>query len=280
MRSTVRQSSASWKSPSAGAPPAAGDVALGDVALAPAVMRGVDGQAERRVFVGDGARDVIVDPGGVAAHIKLEDAQARPARPGRRLRGPDRTPSDSMWATPNSASRLDHWRGALGMEAFQRADRAQHDRQPQLAAEDFGRGIDLAHVAQHARAERDRIERHAVAPQRRFGFDAADDVVPGVLVEVLPRLVDDLVQVHEVGAGRQLRQSGCFVEFFAAHRDTRRSLRPSGLEEGEPCGCKGEPPRYRAVGGESRNQLFGGGFTIPANCRRFDLSQAAHRLLD
>ena len=39
----------------AGAAPAAGDVALGDVALAPAVMGGVDGQAERRVFAGDGA---------------------------------------------------------------------------------------------------------------------------------------------------------------------------------------------------------------------------------
>ena len=61
--------------PPAGAAAAAGDVALGNVALAPAVMGGVDRQTKRRVFVGDGAFDEIVDPGGVAAHVELKDAQ-------------------------------------------------------------------------------------------------------------------------------------------------------------------------------------------------------------
>src|SRR4029077_14017285 len=51
-----------------GAAPATGDVALGDVALAPAVMRGVDGETEHAVFAGDGARHIVVDPGGVAAY--------------------------------------------------------------------------------------------------------------------------------------------------------------------------------------------------------------------
>src|ERR1051325_7606204 len=55
--------------------PPAHDVALGDVALAPAVDRGVDREAERRVTLGDGARDVVVDPGGVAAYIELEEEQ-------------------------------------------------------------------------------------------------------------------------------------------------------------------------------------------------------------
>ena len=45
-------------------------------------MRGVDGEAERRVAVRDRALDMVVDPGVVAAHIELEDAQ----RIGRRLR--------------------------------------------------------------------------------------------------------------------------------------------------------------------------------------------------
>ena len=36
-----------------GAQPALADVALGDVAFAPAVMRGVDGQAEGGIAVGD-----------------------------------------------------------------------------------------------------------------------------------------------------------------------------------------------------------------------------------
>ena len=79
---------------------------------------------------------------------------------------------------------------------------AKHDRQPQLAAELADRGIDLADVAQHPRPERDGVERHAVAPQRGLGFGAADDVVPVVLVEVLPRLGDDLVQVEQVARGR------------------------------------------------------------------------------
>ena len=58
MRSTVLQSSAAWKLWPAPAG-VRGHVALGEVALAPAVVRGVDGDAERRVAV-DGARDMIV----------------------------------------------------------------------------------------------------------------------------------------------------------------------------------------------------------------------------
>src|SRR5580692_6898918 len=53
--------------------PAAELVTLGDVAFAPAVAIGVDGQAERVVALVDGAADMVVDPGGVAANIKLED---------------------------------------------------------------------------------------------------------------------------------------------------------------------------------------------------------------
>ena len=43
-------------------------------------------------------------------------------------------------------------------------------------------------VAQHPRPERDLVERHAVAPHRGLGLGGADDVVPGVLVEVGARL--------------------------------------------------------------------------------------------
>src|SRR5437660_282274 len=53
-------------------------------------------------------------------------------------------------------------------------------------------------VAKRPRAERDRIERHAVAPQGGLRFRTADDVVPIVLVQVLPRLGDELMQVEQV----------------------------------------------------------------------------------
>ena len=100
-------------------------------------MGGVDGETEDAVLVGDGAGDMIVDPGRVAAHIELE----HPKRVGRCLshafeaRVADRA---QHMGDAEFAGRLDHWRGALGMEAFQGADWAQHDRQPQLAAEEFG----------------------------------------------------------------------------------------------------------------------------------------------
>src|SRR5262249_60218393 len=48
------------------------DEALREVALAPAIAGRVDGQAERGVAVIDGALDVVVDPGVVAADVKLE----------------------------------------------------------------------------------------------------------------------------------------------------------------------------------------------------------------
>ena len=177
--------------------PPGGDEALGDVALAPAVVRGVDRQREARVAVLDGALDVIVDPVGVAAHIELVE----PQRVGRDLgklfeaRVADRA---QHVADAELLGGLDHRGGARRMEALERADRREDQRQPHLAAELAGRGIDIADVAQDARAERQGLQRHAVAPQRRLGLRAADDVVPVVLVEVLPRLGDDLVQVEQV----------------------------------------------------------------------------------
>jgi hypothetical protein len=51
-------------------------VALGDVALAPAIAVGVDGQAKGVIALVDRAADIIVDPGGVAPHIELENLEA------------------------------------------------------------------------------------------------------------------------------------------------------------------------------------------------------------
>ena len=210
-----------------GAPAPAGDMALGDVALAPAVMGGVDGETEHAVLVGDGAGHMVVDPGRIAAHIELEHAQ----RVGRRLGDPfeagiaDR--AQHMGAA-EFAGRLDHGCCALGVKTFQRADRAQHDRQPQLAAENFSRDVDLADVPQYARPERDRVQRHAISSQRGLGLDAADDVVPGVLVEILSRLGDDLVQVEEFITLRCSLQEPGFVEFLSGHcGDTHCWLRGS-----------------------------------------------------
>ena len=61
------------------------------------------------------------------------------------------------------------------------------------------------------------FERHAVAPQRRLGFDTADDVVPLVLSEILPRLGDDFMQVQEFQRLRCVAQLGGLVGIVLGH---------------------------------------------------------------
>src|SRR5262249_54491025 len=56
-------------------PAAGGHESLGNVALAPAVVRGIDGEAEGGIAMGNGSFHVIVDPGHVAAHIQLKEPQ-------------------------------------------------------------------------------------------------------------------------------------------------------------------------------------------------------------
>ncbi len=106
-----------------------------------------------------------------------------------------------------------------GIEQFERADRRQHHRQAQFAAEQLDRRVDLGDVAQHARPERDLVERHAVAAQRGLGLGGADDVVPGILVEVGARLAHELVQVLEfLAAGAEFDVAGGWDAGRLVHR--------------------------------------------------------------
>src|SRR6186713_2487881 len=60
----------------AGSPDAAfADIPLGDIALAPAVMRGIDGEAERGIAIIYRAADNVFDEGVVTANIQLVNAQ-------------------------------------------------------------------------------------------------------------------------------------------------------------------------------------------------------------
>ena len=104
-------------------------------------------------------------------------------------------------------------RAGAGIEDLERADRRQHDRQSQLAAEHLDGSIDLGDIAQHARTECDLVERHAVAAHGGLGLGGADDIVPGVLVEPGARLADEFVEV---------------LEFFAAGAEFDVHRRPDG----------------------------------------------------
>ena len=186
-----------------GAQPAFADVALGDVAFAPAVMRGVDGQAERGVAVRDRAADAVLDKGVVAADIELIHAQRVGRGLGDLLQAGLGHRAQHMGGAERARAARDAGGGA-GIEDLERADRRHHHRQTQFAAEQLDRGVDLGDVAQHPRPECDLVQRHAVAAHGGLGLGGADDVVPGILVEVGARLADEFVQVLEfLGAGAE-----------------------------------------------------------------------------
>jgi hypothetical protein len=68
-----------------------------------------------------------------------------------------------------------------------------------------------------SRSKGDRVQRRAIAAHRGFGLGGADDVVPGVLIEVGPRFPDEFVQILErLVAGAEFDvpfrpDAGCFV---------------------------------------------------------------------
>ena len=167
-------------------------VALGEVALAPAVVVEVDGEAERDVAVGDGALDVVLDPGRVAADVELEDLgmivagrhrlEARRALRAQHVQGAE--------ARRGPRRR----RAAARHHVLQRADRRQDHRQPQLLAEHLGARVDLLDVAQHARTEGQRVDGRAVPHIGRLRLGAAHQVVPGAARDVALGRREELVQ--------------------------------------------------------------------------------------
>ena len=69
-----------------------------------------------------------------------------------------------------------------------------------LRPNSFDGRVDLGDIAQHARTECNLVERHAVAAHGGLGLGGPDDIVPGILIEIRPRLADELVKVLELFA--------------------------------------------------------------------------------
>ena len=88
-----------------------------------------------------------------------------------------------------------HSRAGAGNEDLQRADRCQHNRQSQPAAEHLDGRVDLGDIAQHARAKCDLVEPHAVAAHGGLGLSGPDNIIPGILVEIRPCPADELVKI-------------------------------------------------------------------------------------
>jgi hypothetical protein len=83
-------------------PAAAHHVALGEVALAPAIDRGIDGEAEPTLAVGDGTGDANRRPSRVAGHIELKHPHAVGRCCAATFSRPGSHTELSMWAMPDS----------------------------------------------------------------------------------------------------------------------------------------------------------------------------------
>ena len=175
---------------------AATDVALGNIALTPTVERHVDRQAEGLVTGLDRLTDHVVDPACIAVHIQLKDTQSF----GRCLR--HRLHAGRAHRTEHvrnliALRRLGRCRRSLSREEFQAADRCHHQWQSQCAAQKMRGWVDVADIAQHARTERDRVQRHPIALQGGLGLGAPDDVIPIVQRQFLTRFFHQFMQGQE-----------------------------------------------------------------------------------
>ena len=182
----------------AGARPPRLDEAPGEVALAPAVAGGVHGEAEGGVAMVHGAPHPGVDPRVVAANVELEDAEVvRRRRDRLEARVADRA---EHLGHPELLGRFGG-RGAAALgEGLDGADGRQHEGQAHRPAKERGGRVDLRDVAEDAGPEGDRVECLPVAPQRRLGLRAADQVVPGAGRQVVAGRPDDLVERRELVA--------------------------------------------------------------------------------
>ena len=167
MRLTVRQSSSACSCGLRRAPPG-GRVALGEVALAAAVMRGSTVSRTRRSRCRSrGARGV--DRSRRRRARRAERCARIRARPPPPLRDPAHTPTSSIGRRRTRRRRSRSWRPAP-VEDSSDADRREHAPASAACGRHRGRCVDFVHVAQHARREGHRVERQAVAPQRRLGL--------------------------------------------------------------------------------------------------------------
>ena len=99
-----------------------------------------------------------------------------------------------MWMAPKAAAARVGATPPRSHHVLQRADRRQDHRQAQLLAQDLAARVDLLDVAQHARAEGQRVDGDAVAHIGRLRLGAAHQVVPGAARDVAPRRLHELVQ--------------------------------------------------------------------------------------
>src|SRR5256886_5503621 len=119
-----------------------------------------------------GAPHPVVHPRVVAADVELEDPEIIGGLGhGLEARVADRR---EHLGHAELARGLRRRRAAALDEGLDGADRREHHRNAYGPAEERGARVDLRDVAKDTRPEGDRVERLAVAPERRLGLRDAD----------------------------------------------------------------------------------------------------------
>ena len=174
--------------------PGLGEAAC-DITFAPAINRRIHGEAEGIIAGRDRAIRVIINEAVIAAHIKLEDLGAW--RIGRGFLKPRLGHGRYNQRHAKGRSPLPCCRRAIGAEAFQAPHRRQGNRQPQLLAEHFGSCVYGRNIPQHARAERQCIQRQPIAAHSGFGFRRPRQVIPDIGIEPIFRRLGEFVHRQE-----------------------------------------------------------------------------------
>ena len=167
--------------------PPAGD----QLAFASSVIGGIDRQAECRIPRIARAVDNIIDPIRIAPDIDLKYFGMI-----RRLRNflqrGFRHGADQVHGTEFSGSLGDR-NPAFRGNRLERADRRQQAGDPQFVPHKCSAGIDLADIAQDARAQSMTVEAMTVPAERGFGFRGTCHIIPHRPAGVIAGGDDDLM---------------------------------------------------------------------------------------
>ena len=152
-------------------------MALGKIAFTAAVGGAIDREAYGAIAELQRPFYRAIHPFLVAAHIELEELGIVGGTADLFKTGRANRTQHMDDAGTRCGARWDH--AAFGDDVLHRTDRRKHDRELELLAQQGRAGIDVLDIAQHARAEREAIERQAILVKGRLGFRAAHEVIPG-----------------------------------------------------------------------------------------------------
>ena len=162
-----------------------------ELAFAPAVIGGIDRQADRRVPGVAGTVDQRIDPIFVSPNMDLEYlwmvgrlGDFFQCRLGHR--------ADQVHCAELGGGFGD-CNAAFGCDGLERSDRRQETGDTKIMPHECSAGVDLADIAEDTRAQRMAVQAMTVAAERGFGFRRPGDVIPDRPAGIIAGGHDDFV---------------------------------------------------------------------------------------